>query len=100
MAANVYIMRAMMRDGGEDVKVGQTIDSPQSRARELESEHPGSIYRVEASKWVQDADNGEDLLIAHCRQQFGQPSIGNEQWDLPYNGYNLEFLINVLRQLP
>lgn len=100
MAAYVYIMRAKMQDGSEDVKVGQTTDSPQSRARKLEGEHPGSTYEVVNSKWVQDADYGELLMLVCCKQQFGQPSVGDEQWDLPRNGYDLGFLISELRRLP
>jgi len=46
------------------------------------------------------AFTGEVRLIIWCNHLFGEPSVGNEQWNLPHNGYDLGLLINELRRLP
>lgn len=77
----IYLMQAVMPDGGTDIKGGQTTRTPEIRAAELSAQH-NAEYEVIDSRQVADVDQAEDELLGMLQEHLGTPDVGREQWDL------------------
>lgn len=78
---HIYLMQAVMPDGGTGIKGGQTTRTPEIRAAELSAQH-NAEYEVIASRQVADVDQAEGELLGMLQEHLGAPDVGQEQWNL------------------